>query len=325
MPLINQKITFTPPLFQWNGHLQTIIPSTSRVVFGEYKRERISTQDNDFLDLDWKTQGSSELIILTHGLEGSSERHYIKSPANLLFQNGYDILAWNCRSCSGEINLRPKLYHHGDFSDLEEVINHVFKKKSYTKYHLVGFSMGGNISLKYSALSNQLNKAKLASVVSVSAPMHLESCTKKLEKFPNTFYGQRFYKKLREKISLKLEQFPDILDKRHLMKFTTWAHFDEHISAPLNGYKNAKEFYYSSSSINFLPNIKTLPVLIISAKNDPILSQESHPVKIARKSQNIFLDFQDIGGHTGFMIRDKEFSYSDITMLNWLKNIFDKE
>jgi len=321
MPIINTLETFTPPLLQWNGHLQTIIPSASRTIEGSYQRERLILSDEDFVDLDWKFNKNSELVILTHGLEGSSERHYVKSPSNFLFQHGYDVLAWNCRSCSGELNCKPKLYHHGDYSDIEEVIEFALKKHNYKRFHLIGFSMGGNISIKYGACSNKPSRNNLGSIVSVSAPMHLKTCVKKLEKFPGTFYGQRFYKKLRDKIALKEAQFPGLINKSDLNTFKGWHHFDEHISAPLNGYESAEAFYHSSSSINFLPFIDGVPVLIINALNDPILSLESHPIAIAKAKSNVYLDLQKQGGHTGFILRGETYSYTDRAILSWLENM----
>lgn len=143
MPIIDTQKSFTPPLLQWNGHIQTIIPSIKRTIEGSYVRERIILSDGDFLDLDWKKTGSNRLVIITHGLEGSSERHYVKAPAKLLSQNGFDVLAWNCRSCSGELNHTPTLYHHGDIKDISEVVQYGLSQGKYDSFDLVGFSMGG--------------------------------------------------------------------------------------------------------------------------------------------------------------------------------------
>lgn len=290
-----------------------------RTIEGSYERERIILNDGDFLDLDWKKTGSNRLVIITHGLEGSSERHYVKAPAKLLSLNGFDVLAWNCRSCSGELNNTPKLYHHGDIKDISTVVEHALSQKSYDSFDLVGFSMGGNISVKYTALSDHPGKEKLRSTISISAPAHLETCIRKMEKFPGTIYGRRFYGRLVAKLSAKSKQFPYMLDTQVLEKFVSWRHFDDLISAPINGYQDADEFYYESSSNNFLKAIDNYPVLIINAWNDPVLSIKSHPIGIAKLKENIFLNLLKKGGHTGFMVSNQYYTFAEYYILAWLK------
>jgi len=150
MPIINQSTYPGPPSYLFNGHLQTIVPSVFRKVEGvAYERERFLLADGDFVDIDWLDTRSKKLVVLTHGLEGDSGRHYIKGTAKLFSQNGWDVLAWNCRSCSGEMNKAFRLYNHGEIGDISELINHALRTKHYEKIVLVGYSMGGNISLKY--------------------------------------------------------------------------------------------------------------------------------------------------------------------------------
>lgn len=150
MPIINQSTYPGPPRYLFNGHLQTIVPSVFRKVEGVvYERERFFLSDGDFVDIDWLDTRSKKLVVLTHGLEGDSGRHYIKGTAKLFSQNGWDVLAWNCRSCSGEMNKAFRLYNHGEIGDISELINHALRTKHYEKIVLVGYSMGGNISLKY--------------------------------------------------------------------------------------------------------------------------------------------------------------------------------
>ena len=114
-----------------------------------YERERLELKDGDFVDLDWFRNNTDKLIILTHGLEGSSERHYVKETAKLFYENGWEALAWNCRSCSGEMNRKLRMYNHGDIEDISEVISYANAKKNYKSIVLAGYSMGGNISMKY--------------------------------------------------------------------------------------------------------------------------------------------------------------------------------
>lgn len=149
MPIIHSPYP-GPPAYQYNGHLQTIIPSLTRKVTGiPYERERLVLTDGDFVDLDWIKAGKSRLVVLTHGLEGDSNRQYIRGTAKLFAQHNYDVLAWNCRSCSGEMNQAFRLYNHGEIGDLGEVIDHALRTIGYQEVVLVGYSMGGNITLKY--------------------------------------------------------------------------------------------------------------------------------------------------------------------------------
>ncbi|MEQ1588434.1 MAG: alpha/beta fold hydrolase [Cyclobacteriaceae bacterium] len=147
MPLIPSS-PYRPPFHLFNGHLETIIPSIFRKVSAVYQRERIELTDGDFLDLDWLSKGRNKLVIVSHGLEGNSDRHYAKGMAAYFFERGWDAIAWNCRGCSGEINRLPRSYHHGATEDLAAVVDHAIQK-SYTHIVLVGFSMGGSMTLKY--------------------------------------------------------------------------------------------------------------------------------------------------------------------------------
>ncbi len=119
---------YEPPFFLFNAHLETIYPSLLRRVSTQpYVRERIATPDNDFLDLDWIKQGSSKLMIISHGLEGNSERAYVRGMARAGHQNGFDVLAWNFRGCSGEVNRQLRFYHSGATDDLELIVQHAKK------------------------------------------------------------------------------------------------------------------------------------------------------------------------------------------------------
>lgn len=147
MPLITNT-SYTGPSVLFNGHLQTIFPALFRKHLSlPFDRERITTPDGDFLDLDWLRQDSKKLVIICHGLEGDSRRPYMRGMAKHFFQNKYDVLTWNFRGCSGELNIRPFFYHSGATYDLETVVNHAAEK--YAQVYLIGFSLGGNLTLKY--------------------------------------------------------------------------------------------------------------------------------------------------------------------------------
>lgn len=275
-----------------------------------YERERLILSDGDFVDLDWLDTGSKKLVILTHGLEGDSHRHYIKGTAKLFAQNGWDALAWNCRSCSGEMNRAFRLYNHGEIGDIGEVIDHALRTKQYEAIILVGYSMGGNISLKYAGVKGNEAPDVLKSVVAFSAPTNLKTSAELLDLPQNRLYRTRFMKKLIKKISQKDKLFPNRIDLNKLKDVTVWKDFDDLFSAPVNGYRDANDFYEQGSAINFLDGVK-VPVLICNAQNDPILNDDCAPQSLAEKHPLIYVETPATGGHVGFLVKNDEFSWAE--------------
>ena len=147
MPVINSS--FSGNRFCNNGHAETIIPALFRKVEIAYKRERMTLADGDFIDLDWQKKGSKKVLVLFHGLEGSSQSQYIKGFSRFFYDKGFDTCAVNFRSCSGEINKLLRSYNSGVSDDIEEVLFHVSKNNLYDEMYLCGFSLGGNALLKY--------------------------------------------------------------------------------------------------------------------------------------------------------------------------------
>ena len=166
----------------------------------DYERERLELPDGDFLDLDWLKAGHKRLIILSHGLEGSADRHYIKRPAKLFHNKDWDILAWNNRSCSGEMNRLPRFYHHGATEDISAVIDHALDH-GYEQVVLMGYSMGGGMQQKY--LGEREPDKRIIGAVSFSVPCNVLNSADELGKKGNKFYEDRFIRKLKEKILKK--------------------------------------------------------------------------------------------------------------------------
>ena len=285
--------TYSAPPLLFNCHLETIFPSLLRKVeLNSYHRERIFTPDNDFLDLDWLKQGANQLVIISHGLEGNTERSYMKGMAKIFYQNGYDVLTWNYRGCSGEVNNQLRFYHSGATDDLKTVVNHA--ALNYQNIFLVGFSLGGNLTLKY--LGEIDTHPKLKKAVVFSVPMDLYGSCLQILKRHNWIYHQRFLKSLKIKVKQKSKLQP-ALDISKLDQVKTLLEFDEHFTAPIHGFKNAIEYYTESSAIRFLKNIQ-LPTLIVNAKNDPFLSATCFPN--LSEHQFILMESPERGGHVGF-------------------------
>lgn len=320
MPIIEKSTYIKPPFYLFNKHLETIIPSIFRKIEGvQYQRERLELSDGDFLDIDWSkiTKRTNKLVILTHGLEGNSDRHYVKGTVKLFNENGWDALAWNCRSCSGEMNRNLRMYHHGDIEDIQTVIEHALLQKQYDSIHLIGFSMGGNITLKYLGVNGEKVPTKIKGGVAISAPCDLTSSAALLDEPKSYFYKRKFYKKLTAKMRLKAEQYPDKIDMSRLSEVKCWRDFDEIFSAPINGFESAQDFYDQASSINYLTGIQR-PTLLINALNDPILTPACYPTKIASEHPYLYLETPKKGGHVAFVLAGKEYAWMDLRALEFI-------
>jgi uncharacterized protein len=316
MPLI-QNSSYSHPLWMANSHLQTIWPSMFRKIDGvKYERERILFSDNDFTDLDWIATGNKKLVILAHGLEGNSDRHYMKGMAKHFSTHGWDVLAWNCRSCSGEINNAPRLYHHAATDDLEFVIQHALSKQKFEHIALVGFSMGGSLILKYLGERNEVPAAIKASSV-FSVPCHLGDSAFLLDQRKNSFYRNRFIKKLKYKIALKSVQYPELFPAQYIEKVKYFKEFDEIYTAPAHGFKSADDFYQKASAINYIPYINR-PTLIVNADNDPFLPDSCYPRDIVAGHEHVFLEIPPSGGHVGFTLGNKKYNYMESRALNFI-------
>jgi predicted alpha/beta-fold hydrolase len=295
--IFNLKLTYKPPFFLFNAHLETIFPSQFRnVKLPPYQRERINTPDQDFLDLDWLTQNAKKLVIISHGLEGDTTRAYMKGMAKAFFEKGYDVLTWNYRGCSGEINKALRFYHSGATDDFATVIDHA-SSKPYTEINLVGFSLGGNLTLKYLG-EERKRPEQLKRAVAFSVPMDLHTSCVKISQPSNWVYSRRFLRSLRKKVLAKSKVMRE-LDASEVKKARTLHEFDDIFTGPIHGFKNAIDYYTQSSSIKVVTSI-TIPTLIVNAQNDPFLSPECYPEDLLKDHSFVTFESPEHGGHVGF-------------------------
>ena len=293
------------------GHYQTIVPHTFGGFVLDYHRERIETPDGDFLDLDWLSEeGCRQLVILSHGLEGDSTRPYIVSAARHFARHGWDALAWNCRSCSGEMNRTAKLYSHGQSEDLATVVDHALATGRYDRVVLVGYSMGGNLTLKYLGVAGHDRPPQVTHGVAFSAPCFIQHSVDSLERRDNWIYKRKFFRSLAAKVRAKEAQFPGIVDLDQLRHVRVWRDFDRAFSAVIGGYDDLDAYYDYLSSGNFVAGT-TAPVLIVNAKNDPIIPAACTPTDLARKHPLITVEQPRGGGHVGFSLRGKDYNRMD--------------
>jgi len=299
VPLIDSS-RYRPPFWLRGGHAQTLFPRIfRRVIAPGVVRERLATPDDDFLDLDWTGRSASRLAIVSHGLEGCSRSVYMLGMMQALNVAGWDCLAWNFRGCSGEMNRRLRLYHSGVSDDLDIVVNHALRAHPAATVALIGFSLGGNVTLKYLGEAPERVPDRVRAAVAVSVPCHLNSGARRLAEPANRIYMRYFLKGLARKARLKAAQFPGRVNLAGLDAMTTFAEFDGQITAPLHGFASAEDYWTRASSRQFVPAIRT-PTLLLNARNDPFLTPECFPSAEAAASRVFHLEVPAEGGHVGF-------------------------
>lgn len=299
MPILSAS--YDPPLFFRNGQLATIYHGLFRRVPGiSQKRERLILSDGDFLDLDWShsSEPTKKLVVLLHGLEGDGQRPYITGSAKLFNQEGYDACAVNYRGCSGEPNKSYKSYHSGATSDLQEILNHIVKTKKYTHIYLKGFSLGGNLALKYLGEGNPVPE-EIKGVTAISVPCSLRDSCEQLLTFKNVLYAKRLKKHLIAKLRQKQQLFPELISSSDIKSIKTLKDFDDVYTSRAHNFKDALDYYAQCSCRQFLMEI-TLPSLIINAENDTFLGSECYPYSEADKNHHLHLEVPKHGGHVGF-------------------------
>lgn len=316
MPIISS--TYSPSFPFKNGHFSTIYSSKFRPTPQiTQERERLNLEGDDFLDLDWSYTNSvsSKVAILLHGLEGNAQRTYITAQAKALTETGWDVVAVNYRGCSGEPNLSYQSYNAGKTDDLEAVISTVLEKDRYQEIALIGFSLGGNLLLKYLGERNIFPK-EIKKAVAISTPLDLKGSLESLSQFHNWVYRISFLKKLRSKYKEKMRDFPQEMNLLEYKKITSLLAFDDIYTAPAHGFKDANEYYRKNSSLQFLPNI-SIPVFILNSQNDSFLSEDCYPFALAEKMNNLNLEVSKYGGHVGFH-QTNELYYSEARTLEFL-------
>lgn len=316
MPLV--KSTYDPPFIFRNYHVSTVYSATLRKAPVPQQRERVTLQDGDFIDLDWSfsEKETDKVLVVIHGLEGSASRPYVTGLAKYFIKNGWDVAAMNLRGCSGELNRRFRSYHAGATDDLQEVIEYILDKDKYEHIAFNGFSLGGNLMLKYLGEKREIPK-QIKAAVMVSVPCDLHGSLKQLQKKENYLYSKRFYYKLRDHLLLRAEQFPEQLTKEEIEACDSLLDIDELYTSRAHDFANAVDYYEKNSSLQFLENI-TVPTLLINAKNDGFLSEACYPIKIAGKSEFLYLEMPEYGGHVGF-IQKKPQTYTEERALEFFQ------
>lgn len=318
MPLIETSSYQTSGFWRKNSHLSTILGTRyKQYPVPTYTREKISTPDGDFLNLDWRYQtDKKKLVILFHGLEGDSKRTYLNTCSDYFYAQGFNVLAWNHRSCGGEMNQTIRLYHHGVTDDADCVINKAITE-GYEAIYLIGYSMGGAIIVNYLGEYNTPAQVKAAAVFSI--PLSLKSCADTLKVFPNTVYLNNFKKTLVPKFIEKAKQFPGKVNEEMIDKIKSFDEIDEFFTAPLHGYGSKEEYYHKASPATVLDHV-TVPTLIVNAANDPFLGEECYPKERFLNYNHIYFEVPKYGGHCAFPLKETSYSWAEIRAYEFLKD-----
>ena len=326
MPVIDNS-TYVPPRLLHSGHALTIWASCYRKLPCDwdswFSTVRLRTPDGDFFDVDWlpvrPDARSDKAVILSHGLEGNSRRPYVRGMAEAFRSMGWDALARNFRGCSGEPNLTPGIYHGGQTCDLHQTVLYA-QSLGYRTLALVGFSMGGNQTLKYVGEEPDRVPASVCAAIGISTPCDLEASAGVLTKPSRLPYMAYFLKTLRAKIREKHQRFPELVDISRLWRVFDFETFDTLYTAPLHGFLNAHDYWRRASCLPVLSRAR-MPMLIINAQDDPFLAPECSPVELARDSALLTLEMPRHGGHVGFVSADPARYWSETRTVQFVADI----
>ena len=293
---------FKPAWWCAGPHAQTLWGALlRRVPPVPVRRERWELPDGDFLDLD-RLDGppGSPVLVLLHGLEGSSRSKQILGLLHEAQGAGWRGAAMNFRSCSGEMNRLRRSYHGGETSDLAWVIDRLAAESPNAPILCAGLSLGGNVLLKYLGERGDSVPRQVQAAVAISAPFDLAASARGLENGFSKTYRNRLVASLRRKTLEKLRRYPDLVDRKALMAARTLEQFDDAVTAPAHGFRDAEAYWAASSSLQFLPKIRR-PTLLINARDDPFLPARLLPEREVAENPSLHALFPEHGGHVGFL------------------------
>ncbi len=271
---------FRPPWWCRNAHVQTIWGPLFRRQRVPLARERVTTRDGDFVDLDWLAAPGgappaagrrAPLVLVLHGLEGSSRSHYVVGVLRLLAARGWRGVVLNFRSCSGESNRLPRFYHSGETGDLDEVVDRLVTREPDVLLGAVGVSLGGNVLLKWLGERGDGVPAAFRGAVAISVPFDLAACARVLDRgLRRAVYTANFMRTLRRKIRAKGAALAALVDLAAVARARTFAAYDRLVTAPLHGFADEVDYWTRSSSGRYLAGIRR-PALLINALDDPFI------------------------------------------------------
>ncbi len=296
---------YTAPAWLPGGNLQTIWPA----LFGRrtrgapvaYRRERWTTPDGDFVDVDWADHPAAAdrpLLVLFHGLEGSSRSHYAEAFADVARERQLPFVVPHFRGCSGELNAAPRAYHSGDWEEVQWILERL-REHHGAPVIAVGISLGGNALMRWAGEAGSAASRLAQAVAAVCSPIDLAAGGQAIGRgFNRLVYTTMFLRSMRPKALAKLAQHPGLFDREALLAARDLYAFDDIFTAPLHGFANADDYYARASAKPHLPRIR-IPALVLNARNDPFVPAASLPAA-HEVGSHVTLWQPREGGHVGF-------------------------
>ncbi len=313
--MVAPEVAYEPPRYQapwWLGrgafgaHLQTVYPALfGRPPVVSYTRERWDTTphgkpDGDFIDVD-RVAGAVDqpMLVIFHGLEGSSESPYALSLMAEAQRRGWRGLVAHFRGCGGSMNLLPRAYHSGDATEIDWILRRARAESPQAPLYVAAVSLGGNATLKWLGEQNAAATSIATAAAAVSAPVDLAAAGNALEKGFCKVYTRNFLATMKQNALAKLERFPDLFSHQAVLAARTLRQFDNLVTAPLHGFRDTDDYWSRASSKPGLTEIR-VPTLMLNAANDPFLPAWALP-SASQVSGTVRRDFPEQGGHVGFL------------------------
>lgn len=295
-----KSAAFRPPAWLPGGHAQTLWPLLIKPHPLKLRRERWETPDGDFIDVDHLDgPADAPLLVLFHGLEGSSNSHYAISTARACKKQGWRLALPHFRGCSGELNRRPRAYHSGDSAEIDWILQRLQAANHGRRLHAAGVSLGGNALLKWAGEQGEAANARVTGVVALCAPLDLAACGHHLAHGFNRIYTRHFLKTLKAISTARLRQHPGLFDEKRMLAALNLYQFDDAVTAPVHGFAGADDYWQRASAKPWLKSIR-VPALAVNPQNDPFLPAsylpDDHEV-----SPQVRLEQPAGGGHVGFV------------------------
>jgi hypothetical protein len=294
---------YRAPWWLPGGHLQTIVPVLAPGPRAALERSRWDTPDGDFIDVDFAGPAHApRMLALFHGLEGSSASHYARAIAAHAAASGWRCAIAHFRSCSGEPNRAARGYHSGDSAEIDWILArlHAAASRSAQRLYAVGVSLGGNVLLKWLGEQGERALGRVQRAAAVSAPIDLAASSAALDGGLNRLlYARLFLDTLRPKALAKLARHPGLFNAARVRAARTLRDFDDAVTAPLHGFRDADDYYARASSAPWLAQVR-VPTLVLNARNDPFLPAAALERAARGAAEALVLEFPDTGGHAGF-------------------------
>ncbi len=292
-----KRSSFKPAWWLPGPHLQTLWPvlARRRPDFSSVN-ERIELPDGDFLDIVWPDKQPGESVLVLHGLEGSIDSHYAGTLLQTLELHGFNPVFMHFRGCSGEPNRLPRGYHSGETGDLETIARLIAQRTNKPLSAAIGFSLGGNVLLKW--LAEKSSDCRLKTAIAVSVPFRLEDCAARLERGLSRYYQNHLLKRMRQSYKARFSRIPSPLSV-DVDRLDSFKAFDDQVTAPLHGFAGVDDYYGRSSSRQYLKQIE-IPTLILHAEDDPFMWAGTIP-DANELSSSTTLELSTHGGHVGFV------------------------